>query len=205
MYTYSGSDSIRKGVPYLISLLLLISFAVPAIGVDNNQNVTTEQSDAIAHWALDETTGNIAYDSTTKHNGTIKGALINQPGKIGQCYYFDGERDYVQVNSHEELNFNNGEDFSIFAWINTTFKDYGRIVEKRAGAAQGERGYSMAIWNDGTFYTFLDFPQSISQQSRHNPKTQSLIPFFVFHTKQMLIQHHPWLCARSVISFVFLP
>ena len=101
-------------------------------------------------WALDETTGTIAHDSIGPHDGTIYGATIGYTGPEGTCFYFDGSDDHVAVPDHDDLDFDAGEDFSVYAWIKTSTKDYGRIVEKRdMGPEEDCFGYGMTLGEDG--------------------------------------------------------
>ena len=134
--------------PLITSIVVLLSVITPVIGGHSDFSNQPCSNGVIAHWALDETSGTIAYDSTGIHNGTIYDAVIGQPGVVNKCYWFDGtnDNDHIRVNNNNNLNFNDGEDFSIYAWIKTTIKDYRRILEKRAVAGNG---YLMAVWNDG--------------------------------------------------------
>jgi hypothetical protein len=71
---------------------------------------------AIAHWALDETVGNIASDSAGKLDGTVHGEALWQPeaGMVGGALEFDGIDDYVSIPSFM-LTANSS--LSVFAWI----------------------------------------------------------------------------------------
>jgi len=70
----------------------------------------------VAHWELDEETGNIAYDSVGEHDGTVHGEPLWQPteGKIDGALQFDGVDDYVSIPF--VLNPTDG-DFSVVAWL----------------------------------------------------------------------------------------
>ncbi|MFC1795370.1 LamG-like jellyroll fold domain-containing protein [Planctomycetota bacterium] len=70
----------------------------------------------VAHWALDEEMGNIAYDSVGENYGTLQGEPLWQPteGKIDGALQFDGIDDYVVTGSI--LNPADG-DFSVFVWV----------------------------------------------------------------------------------------
>ena len=70
----------------------------------------------IAHWALDETQGIIAYDSAGENDVTLYGEPTWQPegGKFGGALAFDGVDDYIFAPNG--LNPADGP-FSIFAWI----------------------------------------------------------------------------------------
>jgi lysophospholipase L1-like esterase len=70
----------------------------------------------VAHWALDEEIGNIAYDSAGENYGTLRGDPIWQPteGMIDGALWFDGIDDCVTTGSL--LNPADG-DFSVFVWV----------------------------------------------------------------------------------------
>jgi hypothetical protein len=88
--------------------------AIPTIG--RSIQIGTERQGLIAHWALDETEGSIAYDSAGAHDGTLNGDPVWQPagGQIDGALAFDGTDDYVSTDF--VLNPADGP-FSIFAWI----------------------------------------------------------------------------------------
>jgi hypothetical protein len=52
----------------------------------------------VAYYKLDETSGSTAVDVIAANNGTITGATVNQAGKIGTAYSFDGG-DHVVATS----------------------------------------------------------------------------------------------------------
>jgi len=106
------------------------------------------------HWKLDEVSGPIAYDSDAEDHGTIHGASMNQPGKVGTSYHFDGLDDHIEVPDNSTLDFMNGDDIAIFAWINTTDAN-GRFLSKRLVPGDA-KGYLMQIQN-GKFGAYLDF------------------------------------------------
>jgi len=70
----------------------------------------------IAHWALDETEGNIASDSANDNDGTVYGDPAWQPegGMVDGALQFDGIDDYVSTDF--VLNPADGK-FSVFVWI----------------------------------------------------------------------------------------
>jgi hypothetical protein len=86
----------------------------------------------IAHWALDEEMGNIAYDSVGEYYGILQGEPIWQPteGKIDGALQFDGIDDCVIADS--PLNPADGA-FSIFAWIKGGAP--GQVILSQIGAA----------------------------------------------------------------------
>ena len=70
----------------------------------------------IAHWMLDETEGDIAFDNAAANDATVMGAAVWQPavGQVDGALQFDGINDYVQTPF--VLNPKDGT-FSVFAWI----------------------------------------------------------------------------------------
>jgi hypothetical protein len=70
----------------------------------------------IAHWALDEAQGDIAYDSAGENDAFVIGEPVWKPegGKIGGALEFDGVDD--RVIAQYGLN-PADESFSVFAWI----------------------------------------------------------------------------------------
>jgi len=53
----------------------------------------------VSYYSMEETSGSTMYDKVGANNGTISGATINQTGKVGKCYSFDGVNDRVQTSS----------------------------------------------------------------------------------------------------------
>ncbi len=93
-------------------------------------------SPLIAHWALDETEGDIAHDSAGENHGTLSGDPIWQPvgGKIDGALQLDGIGDYIStdfvVNPADGV-------FSVFAWIKGDVP--GQVVISQAdGTGSGE-------------------------------------------------------------------
>ncbi|MHC4806511.1 MAG: LamG-like jellyroll fold domain-containing protein, partial [Planctomycetota bacterium] len=71
---------------------------------------------AIAYWRLDETEGDIAYDSVATNDAVVIGGALWQPdgGTVNGALAFDGADDYVSTDF--VLNPMDGA-FSVFAWI----------------------------------------------------------------------------------------
>jgi len=75
-----------------------------------------EDPTLVAHWALDETEGTVASNSTSEKNGTLHGNPVWQPisGKVNGALQLDGIDDYVSTPF--VLNPADGA-FSVFAWV----------------------------------------------------------------------------------------
>ncbi len=70
----------------------------------------------VAHWALDETEGDIAYDGANGNNGRVHGNPSWQPegGMVAGALQFDGIGDFVVTDV--VINPADGP-FSVFAWV----------------------------------------------------------------------------------------
>lgn len=75
-----------------------------------------EDSSLIAHWALDEVEGEIAYDNANVNDASVFGEPTWQPdgGKVGGALSLDGIDDYIFAQNG--LNPSGGP-FSVFVWI----------------------------------------------------------------------------------------
>jgi len=83
-------------------------------------------SGLVNYWKFDETSGTTAYDAHGSNDGTITGGVsINQTGKLGKSFYFDGSDDYVTLSS---IPHTGTGDFSIFAWVKTTDSGSRRTI-----------------------------------------------------------------------------
>jgi hypothetical protein len=75
-----------------------------------------EDERLLAHWKLDETEGDIAFDSAGGNFGTLSGNPIWQPdsGQVIGALQFDGLDDYISTDKVLNPKF---AEFSVFAWI----------------------------------------------------------------------------------------
>ncbi|MHC4739840.1 MAG: LamG-like jellyroll fold domain-containing protein [Planctomycetota bacterium] len=80
----------------------------------------------VSYWKLDGD----AIDSAGNNNGTIYGATPTT-GQINDALDFDGTNDYVEI-ADEPFDFGSDTDFSVCAWIKTTYtSDRRKIVDKK--------------------------------------------------------------------------
>lgn len=98
----------------------------------------------IAHWRLDETEGDVAYDSAAENDARVLGDPVWQPGdgQVDGALQLDGVDDHinalVKLNPAEEV-------FSVFAWIQGAIP--GQVIISQEGGADWLRtdaqGYFM--------------------------------------------------------------
>jgi len=74
-------------------------------------------ADLVAHWKLDEGSGNTVYDSSTSGNdGTFKGDPQWVAGYYGGALEFDGTDDTIDCGNDDSLNIT--DEITLSAWIN---------------------------------------------------------------------------------------
>jgi len=78
--------------------------------------MTTLTTNLVSYWKLDETSGTTASDELGSYNGTNSNITLDEPGKIGRAYSFNGTSSEVNCGS---IPLNN-RDFSISMWIKNT-------------------------------------------------------------------------------------
>jgi len=86
----------------------------------------------VAYWKLDETEGDIAFNSTSDNHGVLSGNPIWQPdiGQIEGALELDGIDDYIDADF--VLNPANGP-FSVFGWIKGEV--LGQVIISQSGGA----------------------------------------------------------------------
>ncbi|MBM4036972.1 MAG: LamG domain-containing protein [Planctomycetes bacterium] len=82
----------------------------------------------MAYWPLDEASGQVANDWTGVNHGRLGSTtgpdandpLVNQAGRIGTAYSFDGTNDYVEVPHHASIGANVRSALTLSMWLNPT-------------------------------------------------------------------------------------
>jgi len=108
----------------------------------------TKYSDQVAYYMMDEGTGNILQDSSSKSN---LGTLINSPvydtnaapvAYRNHALYFDGTNDFVDCGTDNTLSFK--KNFTIESWVKfSNFTTYAGVISKR-DTVGGIAGYSLS-------------------------------------------------------------
>ncbi len=104
---------------------------------------------------MDETEGNIAYDSVAANDGVVIGEAIWQPdaGKVNGTLQFDGIDDYVSTPFI--LNPTNGA-FSVFAWMKGGAP--GQVIVSQTNGTGIGRSWLCTDPSDGKLMTRLTSP-----------------------------------------------
>ena len=114
----------------------------------------------LAHWKLDETEGDIAYDSIlNRADGILNGNPVWQPtsGQVHGALQFDGIDDYIRtpfILDPAEA------PFSVFAWIKGGAP--GQVIVSQAGGAC----WLMADTVDGVLRTDLKTPRKTGRNGK---------------------------------------
>ena len=102
-----------KKISYLICLSLLF-----CLFLTNISNAQLDPS-LLGWWKLDETTGDVAYDSSgNARDGNLRGSLQWVEGQLGGALEFDGESDYVDLPI--DSIFSSLTSVSCSTWVNFT-------------------------------------------------------------------------------------
>jgi hypothetical protein len=112
----------------------------------------------VAHWALDETEGIVAHDSSGANDAAIIGDSVWQPesGMVAGALQFDGIDDYM---STEFLLDPSQGDFSVFAWVRGAA--FGQAIISQEGGAN----WLMADAVAGRLRTDLKEPETTGRRA----------------------------------------
>jgi len=113
----------------------------------------------VAHWALDETAGDVAYDSAAENDGIVFGNPVWLPedGHEYGALQFDGVDDVIIVKPVLNPAFG---PFSIFAWIKGGAP--GQVIVSHEGGAS----WLMADATDGALRTDLRTPETTGRNAK---------------------------------------
>ncbi len=101
----------------------------------------------LAHWKLDDGSGNKALDSVGSHDGDLKNGPVWGSGQLNGALNFDGINDYVEVKHDAALSLTG--DFTFGAWIKpTSLSGFNVILAK--GLSSSNMNYYFAT-NNATF------------------------------------------------------
>jgi hypothetical protein len=103
----------------------------------------------VAHWALNESTGEIAADSIGDHNGFLHGDPQWMPaeGYLDGALFFDGIDDYIEVPDYKGIS--GGASRTCTAWINTTRASTAFILNWGHASNDGAK-WLVRLHDDGT-------------------------------------------------------
>lgn len=129
----------------------LNAYLVPGVGVKDMTGLTN-------YYDFNETTGSTLYDLHGSNDGTVNGATMNQTGKLGTSYSFDGN-DYVNLGSIALDN----KTFSISMWFaNTRTAGTSYII----GQGVGGNNTGLHIGREGTGkFRFAFFSNDLDSSS----------------------------------------
>jgi hypothetical protein len=128
-----------RKLSYLFSFILVL-------GVAGNAS-----ADLVAHWKLDESSGNTVYDSSSYgNNGTFKGEPQWVAGYYGGALEFDGTNDNIDCGNDDSLNI--ADEITLSAWINMSQRP---AVDTCYTIPWKEGAYSMYLYGADTTLTTL--------------------------------------------------
>ncbi|MHC4537605.1 MAG: LamG domain-containing protein, partial [Planctomycetota bacterium] len=126
-------------------LIYLVVFVL-VLGVAGNAS-----ADLVAHWKLDEGSGNTVYDSGTSGNdGTFESDPQWVAGYYGGALEFDGTDDNIDCGNDDSFNIT--DEITLSAWINITQRP---DVESWYTIPWKENAYSMYLYGADSTLTTL--------------------------------------------------
>ena len=106
---------------------------------------------AISWWPGDTD----AKDIQDNNHGKLKGGTTFKSGMVGPAFSLDGVNDFVEVANSPSVNIGTG-DFSIDAWIQTTYQGLQAIMDKRVSTPGDVLGYHFYLWDSGLGFQMAD-------------------------------------------------
>ena len=152
-----------KRNPLLIILCLMLFFIPGGYAALSDNNILC--------YDFEETSGTTAVDFNNTLNLTITGATVNQSGKVGKAYNFDGNGDTLQFPNSRLLDFRNNN-FTISGWYKI---DDGDVQGIFGGQADLQFGFIWGQGGVGNFYGFASTTGSSWDIMTDNMVTQSEI------------------------------
>jgi len=101
-----------------ILTILFLFISVLSFGQGATPNL---RSGLVHYWKFEETTGTTCYDETSSNaDGTNTSVTINQTGKVGQCYQYNGTSG-ITIIPTTDVNFNAlTESYTFSFWIKSS-------------------------------------------------------------------------------------
>jgi hypothetical protein len=102
----------------------------------------------VAHWPLDETSGQLAGDVVGGHDGTLLGGPTWQPtgGRIGGALEFDGTDDAVDIGS---IDVSSTSGMTIALWVRPRqFQGSSRLISKATSTAEQAHYWMVSTYSD---------------------------------------------------------
>lgn len=138
-------DKMRRLVALVMSLVMLITLAVPAQAADSTTEATVTEATYTALYPFD---GN-ANSSDGLANGTVSGTPVYKDGAVGQAIELNGTNNYVTLPSNHALSTYN--EITVSTWVNWKGgKDWQRLFDFGNGTTQ----YMFLTPKTGNFMRF---------------------------------------------------
>ena len=132
MYSFDKKDfTMKNSVLIWLSLVCMVA--------NSRAQEYTSDLNSVALYHFNETSGDIAYDTSGNgNNGAATGTTIVD-GKFGKARSFHGSSDYITVPANSNLNLES--QFTLEAWVNVSGN--GRILSK--GFSSNNPGYELSV------------------------------------------------------------
>jgi len=124
---------------YLVCVVLVLGLTL----------TSTASAELVAYWKLDETSGNIAVDSSGNgQDGMLQGDVAWVAGQIGGAWQGNGSNSYIRVPHNESLMINNA--ISVTMWVYHTATPADQMLCKSDGTGSGwQSNYAIRLDDQG--------------------------------------------------------
>lgn len=121
-----------------------------------------EPDTLVHHWAFDEGSGDIAYNSVNIFDAIIHGATWTE-GKYGHALAFNGTSDFVEVPHNSSLDFEGEVTIAAWIYLNDASGDQNVLQKGRNYALfeiRGNSGSPANVFNDGNNWRVFHYTKS---------------------------------------------
>ncbi len=104
----------------------------------------------VGWWMLDdESGGSFAGDAVANHNATFVGPVLSGVlGAVDNGISLDGSSSYLDIDDARQLNFEEGDDFTLMAWIKINGGTGTRILFNKMTTQAPFRGWGLGLNDD---------------------------------------------------------
>lgn len=132
----------------------------------------------VSYWKLDETAAGDAIDAHGSHDLTNSNATINQAGKIGRAYDFNGSTSRIYKADHADFDIASGLiSINLWVYIDTESGDRPFICKDEYGASRGWYFRYRGDDNELQFYAWDGADKYILEPCTLSTSTWTMLTF----------------------------
>ena len=122
----------------------------------------------ISYWKLDETSGTTVFDSYVYNDGLNYGATINQTGRVGTAYGFDGVDDYVKIPDSSTLDLPSSFTYELWIYPNQVSYQKGLIMKDNSLYIKHDSRFIVGVNTDSEPFDWFTTSDGITANAWHH-------------------------------------